>query len=125
SVLVIESVRLGRYDIGLCTESAAARDLVQHRVVEEPLVLCLSALGSKLDRSLPLITIEQTSATWRAIHPELRATYPELLSAELVYVESFGAVFQMLRAGFGNGILPLGLALDAKVPRSSARALPG
>src|SRR4051812_31719446 len=30
SVLVIESVRLGRYDIGLCTKSPAARDLVEH-----------------------------------------------------------------------------------------------
>src|SRR6185436_11722137 len=30
SILVIESVRLGRYDIGLCTEPPAARDLVHH-----------------------------------------------------------------------------------------------
>lgn len=124
SVLVIESVRLGRYDVGLCTESPAARDLVQYPVVDEPLVLALSALGSKLDRKLPLITIEQTSATWRAIHPALRTHHPELVAGELVFVESFGAVLQMLRAGFGNGLLPLGLAMDAKIAGRSLRGLP-
>jgi DNA-binding transcriptional LysR family regulator len=125
SVLVIESVRLGRYDAGLCTESPLAKDLVQHPLVDEPLVLVLSGLGSKWDRNLPLITIEQTSATWRAVHPLLRDHHSALLARELVFVESFGAVFQMLRAGFGNGLLPKGLALDMKIPRRSIRPLAG
>jgi DNA-binding transcriptional LysR family regulator len=125
SVLVIESVRLGRYDMGLCTESAAAKDLMQHPLVEEPLVLVLGELGSKADRSLPLISIESTSATWRTISPLLGAHHPRLLAGPIVFVESFGAVLQMSRAGFGNGLLPLGLALDMKVARTSLRALPG
>lgn len=125
SVLVIESVRLGRYDIGLCTESPSVRDLVQHPLVDEPLALAISGLGTKLNRSLPLITIEQTSATWRAVHPLLRERHPELFATELVFVESFGAVLQMARAGFGNGILPLGFALDMKIPRRSFRSLHG
>jgi len=125
SILVVESVRLGRYDVGLCTESAAARDLVQHPVVDEPMVLVLSAFGTKLDRKVPLIAIEQSSATWRAIHPLLRSHHPELFASDVVFVESFGAVAQMLRAGFGNGLLPLGLALDTKIPRRSVRKLRG
>lgn len=125
SVLVIESIRLGRYDIGLCTEAPSAVDLVPHPVVEEPLVLASSGLGSRLDRKLPLITIEQTSATWRAIQASLKEHHRELLAGELVFVESFGAVLQMLRAGFGNGLLPLGLALDMRIPRRSFRQLPG
>ena len=90
-----------------------------------PLVLVSSSLGTKFDRKLPLVTIEPTSATWRAIHPLLRERHPELLAGELVFVESFGAAVQMLRAGFGNGLVPLGLAMDMKVKRKSLRALPG
>lgn len=123
SVLVIESVRLGRYDAGLCTESSSAKDLVQDPVIDEPLVLVLSGLEPKWDRSLSLITIEQTSATWRAVRPLLEAHHPALLARELVYVESFGAVLQMVKAGFGNGVLPLGLATDMKIPRRSMRPL--
>ncbi len=123
SVLVIESVRLGRYDVGMCTESTAAGDLVQQPLVDEPLVLVTSGLSGRLDRKQPLICIEQTSATWRMTQPLLRKRHPELFGSELVFVESFGAVAQMLKSGFGNGILPLGLALETKIPRRCQRRL--
>lgn len=122
SILVIESVRLGRYDVGLCTEPPAAKELVQHPIVDEPIVL-VHASGAVRDR--PLITIEPTSATWRAIHPLLRARHARLLAGPLVFVESFGAVLQMARAGFGDGLLPLGLAAEAGLARSSYRELAG
>lgn len=125
SILVIESVRLGRYDIGLCTESATARDLVQHPLIDEPLVLVHAELAPRLARRAALITIEPTSATWRAIQPQLREHHPELLAAPQIFVESFGAVMQMARAGFGNGLLPLGLALDLKLPRRCYKLLRG
>ncbi len=125
SILVLESVRLGRYDIGLCTESATAKDLVQHPLIEEPLVFIHSGLAARPARRAPLVTIEPTSATWRAVAPKLQAAHPALLAVPLVFVESFGAVVQMARAGFGNGILPLGLALDLHLKRSSYRLLPG
>lgn len=125
SILVIESVRLGRYDIGLCTESATARDLVQHPLVDEPLVLVHAGLAPRLVRSAPLVTIEPTSATWRAIQPQLAARHSGLLASPLVPVESFGAVVQMARAGFGNGLVPLGLALDLGLDRGGYRPLRG
>jgi DNA-binding transcriptional LysR family regulator len=125
SVLVVESVRLGRYDVGMCTESTSTSDLVARVLVDEPMVLVSSALSPKLDRGLPLITIEPTSATWRAIHPQLRLRHERLLSGALVFVESFGAVVQMTRAGFGNGLVPLGLARDARLPPRSLRPLGG
>lgn len=125
SILVIESVRLGRYDIGLCTESPTAKDLVQDPLFDEPLVLVHAELAPRLARRAPLITIEPTSATWRAIHPQLRAQHPALLATPQVFVESFGAVAQMTRAGFGNGLLPLGLALDLQLDRTCYRTLPG
>jgi DNA-binding transcriptional LysR family regulator len=119
SVLVVESVRLGRYDVGLCTETPSAKDLVLHPVVDEPIVLVHAMTKG------PLITIEPTSGTWRAIHPQLRTHHPKLLASELVFVESFGAVLQMVRAGFGNGLLPLGLAMESRVPRKTRRTLRG
>ena len=125
SILVIECVRLGRYDIGLCTESPTARDLVQQPLIAEPLALVNSELAPRRARGAPLITIEPTSATWRAIQPQLRAHHPELLAAPAVPVESFGAVAQMVRAGFGNGLLPLGLAFDLNLAPTSYRRLPG
>jgi DNA-binding transcriptional LysR family regulator len=125
SVLVIESVRLGRYDVGLCTETGGSRDLIHHALVEEPLVLAHSGLAPKLDRKLPLLTIEPTSATWRAIQPLVSAHHPQLLAGEVAFVESFAAVIQMVRAGFGNGLVPLGLARNARLPKRSLHALPG
>jgi DNA-binding transcriptional LysR family regulator len=124
SVLVIESVRLGRYDIGLSAESAAARDLVAAPVVDEAMVVLHSALATRFDRAAPLITIEPTSATWRAIQPLLQTHHPELLASRLVFVESFGAVAQMARAGFGNGLLPMGLAHDLGAPARTLLRLP-
>jgi DNA-binding transcriptional LysR family regulator len=114
SVLVLESVRLGRYDAGLCSELPSAKDLVQDPIVDEPMVLTGRHLKA------PLITIEQTSATWRAILPALRELHPDVLARELLFVESFGAVLQMARAGFGDGLLPLGFAAAMGVRRFHA-----
>jgi DNA-binding transcriptional LysR family regulator len=122
---VIESVRLGRYDIGLCTESAIAKDLISHPLTDEPMVLLHGRLGPQKDRRLPLITIEPTSATWRAILPLLRAHHPDLLASEIAGVESFGAVVQMVKAGFGNGLAPLGLVRELEIERTAYREVPG
>jgi DNA-binding transcriptional LysR family regulator len=117
SVLVVESVRLGRYDMGLCTELSTAKDLVQEPILDEPMVLVSAG------RRAPLISIEQTSATWRGIAPALRARHPQLLAGDVLFVESFGAVLQMVRAGFGAGLLPRGFAAEMKATR--VRTLPG
>jgi DNA-binding transcriptional LysR family regulator len=125
SVLVVENVRLGRYHVGLCTAPPAAKDLVQHELVAEPLVLVHAGLGARADRRRPLITIEPSSATWRAVEPLLRQHHPELLGGRLVPVESFGAALQMVKAGFGDGVVPLGLVMETRLPRRAYRALEG
>jgi len=124
SVLLIESVRLGRYHIGLCTDAPGAKDLVHHPLVDEPLVLVNAGLGVKADRRRPLISIVPGSATWRAIEPLLRAHHPQLLRGQLIPVESFAATLQMVKAGFGNGLVPLGLALEMSLDRRCYRELP-
>ena len=125
SVLLIESVRLGRYHVGLCTDSPGVKDLVHHPVVDEPLVLVNSGLGRKFDPGVPLISIEPGSATWRVVEPLLRAHHPQLLRGQLTAVESFAATVQMAKAGFGNGLVPLGLALEMALDRRCYRTLPG
>jgi DNA-binding transcriptional LysR family regulator len=125
SVLVIESVRLGRYHVGLCTDPLGAPDLIHHPLVEEPMVLVNSGCGGKTDGKSPLITIEASSAAWDAVEPLLRTHQPRLLQRELVPVESFSAALQMVRAGFGDGLLPLGLVLEMRLDRGSYRALSG
>ena len=125
SVLVIESLRLGRYDAGLCTEPSAAGDLVHHPLVDEQMVLVRGRPAARRGESRPVITIEPTSATWRAVFPILRAQHPELLARPLIPVESFGAVLQMARSGFGDGLVPLGLASEAGLGPRSYRVLPG
>lgn len=125
SVLVVESVRLGRYHVGLCTAPPGAGDLIQHELVAEPLVLVHAGLGPRADRRRPLITIEPTSATWRAVGALLRQHHPALIEGRLSPVESFGAALQMVKAGFGDGVVPLGLVTENRLPRRAFRALPG
>lgn len=124
SVLVIESVRLGRCHVGLCTD-ADATDLIRHPVVAEPMVLVHSGRAARASARVPLITIEASAASWKAIEPPLRAHHRNLLARTLIPVESFGAALQMVRAGFGDGLIPLGLALESGVEPGSCRRLAG
>lgn len=122
SVLLVENVRLGRYHIGLCTDLPEARDLVHQPVVDEPMVL-LHAGNRRKIRNQALISIEPGSATWRAIEPQLREYHAELLARRWIPVETFSATVQMVKAGFGDGLVPLGLAMEMNLDRTSYREL--
>ncbi len=119
SVLVIESVRLGRYHIGMVTEVPAYKDLVHYPVIEEPMVLVRGPKRNRRRVIPSLITIEPTAMTWRAIEPLLRVHHPEVLTRTRLPVESFSAAIQMVKAGFGDGLVPLGLAREARLPATS------
>jgi len=125
SVLVIEYVRLGRYHIGLCTDPLAAKDLIHHRLVDEPVVLMHAAGRQKSAAQLPLISIEPTSAAWKAIEPMIKQHHRQLLQRHLVFVESFSAAMRMVEAGFGDGLIPLGLILEKGLRRRCYSELPG
>jgi len=125
SVLVLESVRLGRYHIGLSTDAPSARDLIHYPVADEPLVLLRAGREARPARTLPLISIEPGSATWRAIEPQIRERHPELLARAFIPVETFSATVQMVKAGFGDGLVPLGLALEMGLAPATYRTLPG
>lgn len=122
SVLVLESVRLGRYDAGLCALAAPPKDLVAFEMTSEPFVLVHAGLGDRMDADLPLITIETGSATWKAIDSQVAAR-ADLHGREFVRVESFAAALQMAKAGFGNALVPLGLVREAKIAADAGRPL--
>lgn len=122
SALVVEAIRMGRYHIGLCTDSLPTSDLVSFPVTIETFVLLNSKLGHRFDPHLPLITIEENSATWRGIQPHV-TRHALLNRAEYTRVESFTAALQMVAAGFGNGLVPLGLAKERGVNARSFQLL--
>ena len=125
SVLLIENVRLGRYHIGMSTDLPAAKDLIHYPLVDEPMVLIRSESAGKRTARMPLISIEPTSATWRAVEPLIRQHHPQLLERPLVPVETFSATVQMVKAGFGDGIAPLGLAIEMDLDARTYRRLGG
>lgn len=111
SVLLLERVRLGRYHAGVSTAPRGG-DLLCEPLIAEPLAIVRGEGAA--DR---LVTIEPESATWRAIEGTLRRRHPALYARPREPVESFGAALQMVRAGFGDGLVPLGLLLEHGVPR--------
>lgn len=125
SVLLVEQVRMGRYQLGLCPHEPGAGavpgDLVHHPVATEPMALVHAGLRP-VPRGGALITIEAASATWRTIGTRLARRRPDL-GKEFVRVESFAAALQMARAGFGDGLVPLGVALEARLPDGAWSAL--
>jgi DNA-binding transcriptional LysR family regulator len=125
SVLLVENVRLGRYHMGLATEMPSAKDLIRIPIVAEPLVVVNVGVRRERKKGVPLITIEPDSATWRAVGPQIERRHPGLLSGRVVPVESFGAALQMARAGFGDALVPLGIAKEAGIERWCYRTLAG
>jgi DNA-binding transcriptional LysR family regulator len=55
----------------------------------------------------------------------LRASQPELLRRTLIPVETFSATVQMVKAGFGDGLVPLGIAVEMALSRRSYRTVAG
>lgn len=110
SPVVLDRLRSGEYMVGLCTGSADAdTDLVSEIVRSEPMVIVPSGLqpltyhvGDRLD----VITIESRSGAWASIEEVMS----RLAIVREVSLESFFAVAQMAIAGFGHGLVPMGVA---------------
>lgn len=124
STLVEENVKLGRYDLGLCISLSTANsgNLFSTRITEEPLVFVYNKFDEDAaGETSKVITIEKNSGTWRNMEDRLLRN-SKVKSAEFVYVESFAAISQMVKEGFGNGIVPLGLAQHLNIPKKGFTA---
>lgn len=123
SLMLLENVSLGKYQMGLCTYDGSRKDLIHFHIVDEPMVIIFAENKVRLSKNLPLITIEENSATWKTIGTELKKEYPQFFTPAPIYVESFMAVYQMTKVGLGNGLIPLGLCKELKVKKSQYKVL--
>lgn len=104
STLVEENVKLGKYHLGLCISPTNHPQMMSTVIFEEPLVFLKCPTESN-----KLISIEKSSGTWRALRDKIER-HPKLKNYDLIHIESFAAIIQMVKEGYGNGLVPLGIA---------------
>lgn len=124
TLMLNENIALGKYQLGICTEFETRKDLQYYSLIDEPMVLIFSELHNRQSKDLPLVTIEENSATWKSIGMKLKSDHSYLFERpNIIFVESFLAVYQMVKTGYGNGIIPLGLANELKLKKTDYRIL--
>lgn len=107
STLIIEQLLSGRYELGILTGQPQGNGLMWSLLTEEPMALVGQTRESR--DSKVLLSIETNSATWKEIGREL-LKHPVSNGKEFLFLESFSAAIQMAKAGFGQAIVPIGLA---------------
>ena len=123
SPVAVEHVRSGDYTLALCAETFAAKDLESLSILREPMVILpsqLSRLRLRKGVEVPVLTIESNSATWSDLSGRISKFDKEAkirLSVSQT-LESFTAVAQMAKAGFGHGLVPIGIAMSMGLKRS-------
>ena len=114
--VVLDRIRSGEFMAGVCTGSDNHdTDLQSEVLFHEPMVIIPSAfekLKWPQQDSLDVITIEDYSGAWRSFKDEAA----RLRIRRSVSLESFFSVAQMAIAGFGHGLVPIGVAQTLKVP---------
>lgn len=114
--VVLDRIRSGEFMAGVCTGSDTLdKDLQSEVLGYEPMVIIPSGLKPFTwaeDRELSVITIEDHSGAWRSFKDEAE----RLNIQREVSLESFFGVAQMAIAGFGHGMVPIGVARTLKVP---------
>lgn len=114
--VVLDRIRSGEFMVGVCTGSDALdMDLQSEVLLLEPMVIIPSGL-EKVEMpgrgEIGVITIENYSGAWRSFKDEVK----RLHIRREVALESFFGVAQMAIAGFGHGMVPIGVAKTLKVP---------
>lgn len=119
SVLAVEMVRSGDYAAALCADPGNIGSLQAAPLFSEPMVIVPSGLEKVRTRAgvvLPVMTIEESAATWVGIREQVRRHAGRPGKIQVVRtMESFAAVAQMAAAGFGHGLVPLGVARALRV----------
>lgn len=114
--VVLDRIRSGEFMVGVCTGSDALdTDLQSEVLMQEPMVIIpagLKKIDWPVEGGLGVITIEDYSGAWRSFKDEVK----RLRIRREVSLESFFSVAQMAIAGFGHGMVPIGVARTLKVP---------
>ena len=113
---VLDRIRSGEFMVGVCTGSdTLEKDLQSEVLTREPMVIIPSGLEPiKFPRTgeLSVISIEDYSGAWRSFQDEVS----KLRIKREAALESFFSVAQMAIAGFGHGMVPIGVAQTLKIP---------
>jgi DNA-binding transcriptional LysR family regulator len=116
--VVLDRIRSGEFMVGVCTGSDTLdTDLQSEVLTMESMVIIPSGLTPfefPKRGELGVITIENYSGAWRSFKDEVQ----RLRIKREVSLESFFSVAQMAIAGFGHGLVPIGVAQTLKVPES-------
>jgi DNA-binding transcriptional LysR family regulator len=114
--VVLDRIRSGEFMVGVCTGSNQLdTDLQSETLMLEPMVIIpsgLRPLRCPWKGTLKVITIEDYSGAWRSFRADVRRLHIQ----REVSLESFFSVAQMAVAGFGHGLVPIGVAATQKVP---------
>ena len=127
--VAVERVRGGECELALVQgTSQIAKDLQARPVLRQVMVIVPSGLKKPrpADKRLAVMAIEEHTEAWAYIQAGMRALKQRqvlLLEAES-RLQSFSAIVQLARAGFGHGLVPLGVALALGVPRRSLMMIP-
>jgi hypothetical protein len=128
--VAIDLVRSGEYMLALVAGAApAGAELSSVPLGEEEMVIVpsgLERLALRRGSVVPVLSIEAGSGTGRALRaPLARLTREREIRLEPeATLQSYTAVVQLARAGFGHGLAPLSLALALGVPRGALARLP-
>lgn len=127
--VLVERVRSGECELGICAAPGASKDLVESHLGDERMVLVPSRLGRRaLERAAvaDAWTIEERSLTWPLLAARLarrRSGRPGI--AITGRLESFTALVRCARAGLCHALVPRGVALAMGVPARALLELPG
>jgi DNA-binding transcriptional LysR family regulator len=126
--VAVERVRSGESMLALVQgQGTGAPELEAHGVYEQEIVIVPSGLKPfALQKKEPLevLMIEAHTEAYRFIKAGLESSrgIPRITPA--VSLQSFSAIVQMARAGFGHGLAPFGVARALGVPVSKLIRLP-
>lgn len=124
---VLEWLRSGELELAVCAEGDTDASLEVVPLGAEPMVIVPSGLVPfRPTGVVPVITVEPHSLTWAALAPRIarRARAWGWTVEPTRTLESFPAVVQLARAGFGHGLVPLPLALGAGIPAEACVPFP-
>ena len=116
SPVVLDRLRSGEYMVGICTGYSDAETDLQSEIIRlEPMVIIpagLAPLDYRPGTPLDVLTIESRSGAWASIEEDMRRLHLRRKES----LESFFSVAQMALAGFGHGLVPIGVARTLAVP---------
>jgi len=130
SPVAVDLVRSGEYMLALVAgDEQASGELARRTLFAEEMTIVPSGLRKLVLRRgsvFSVMSIEPSSASGRALRAPLgRLSRERGIRLEPdVTLQSYTAVVQLARAGFGHGLVPKPLALALGVPSSALVALP-